>query len=153
MSDYPTRTKPLARRTLRVRRAQRFGIADVVWVTEKGDSCDRTPIVWPFPIIACWLSSTSASPSAWKNYAHGGKQGQMTLAATEFPRRFFLHVLPKGSYASVTSDFSRIAGVSLAWRCAGNCSPSPPLRPQKPEPAKFRTRILPSGTARVATRP
>ena len=32
----------------------------------------------------------------WKDYARGGKQGQMTLAATEFLRRFFLHVLPKG---------------------------------------------------------
>ena len=32
----------------------------------------------------------------WKDYAHGGKQGQITLAATEFLRRFFLHVLPKG---------------------------------------------------------
>jgi Putative transposase len=32
----------------------------------------------------------------WKNYAHGGKQGQMTLTATEFLRRFFLHLLPKG---------------------------------------------------------
>ena len=32
----------------------------------------------------------------WKNYAHGGKPGQMTLVATEFLRRFFLHVLPKG---------------------------------------------------------
>ena len=32
----------------------------------------------------------------WKNYAHGGKQGKMTLGATEFLRRFFLHVLPKG---------------------------------------------------------
>ena len=32
----------------------------------------------------------------WKDYAHGGKQGKMTLAATEFLRRFFLHVLPKG---------------------------------------------------------
>jgi predicted Zn-ribbon and HTH transcriptional regulator len=32
----------------------------------------------------------------WKDYAHGGKQGQMTLVATEFLRRFFLHVLPKG---------------------------------------------------------
>jgi len=31
----------------------------------------------------------------WKDYAHGGKQGQMTLGATEFLRRFFLHVLPK----------------------------------------------------------
>ncbi len=32
----------------------------------------------------------------WKDYAHGSKQGQMTLTATEFLRRFFLHVLPKG---------------------------------------------------------
>jgi Putative transposase len=32
----------------------------------------------------------------WKDYARGGKQGHMTLAATEFLRRFFLHVLPKG---------------------------------------------------------
>ena len=31
----------------------------------------------------------------WKDYAHGGKQGQMTLLAVEFLRRFFLHVLPK----------------------------------------------------------
>jgi hypothetical protein len=32
----------------------------------------------------------------WKDYAHGGKQRTMTLAGTEFLRRFFLHVLPKG---------------------------------------------------------
>ncbi len=32
----------------------------------------------------------------WKDYAHGSKQRLMTLAATEFLRRFFLHVLPKG---------------------------------------------------------
>jgi predicted RNA-binding Zn-ribbon protein involved in translation (DUF1610 family) len=32
----------------------------------------------------------------WKDYAHGGMQGKMTLAATEFLRRFFLHVLPRG---------------------------------------------------------
>ena len=32
----------------------------------------------------------------WKNYAHGGKQGKMTLSANEFLRRFFLHVLPRG---------------------------------------------------------
>ncbi len=32
----------------------------------------------------------------WKDYVHGGKQRKMTLAATEFLRRFFLHVLPKG---------------------------------------------------------
>ena len=32
----------------------------------------------------------------WRDYAHGNKQRVMTLDATEFPRRFFLHVLPKG---------------------------------------------------------
>jgi hypothetical protein len=32
----------------------------------------------------------------WKDYAHGSKQKKMTLTATEFLRRFLLHVLPKG---------------------------------------------------------
>jgi hypothetical protein len=32
----------------------------------------------------------------WRDYAHGNKSRVMTLHATEFLRRFFLHVLPKG---------------------------------------------------------
>ena len=32
----------------------------------------------------------------WKDYAHGGKRGTMTLEAVEFIRRFLLHVLPPG---------------------------------------------------------
>ncbi len=32
----------------------------------------------------------------WKDYAHGSRPRAMTLAATEFIRRFLLHVLPKG---------------------------------------------------------
>jgi len=32
----------------------------------------------------------------WRDYARGSKQKMMTLTATEFLRRFFLHVLPKG---------------------------------------------------------
>ena len=32
----------------------------------------------------------------WKDYARHGQQRSMTLHATEFLRRFFLHVLPKG---------------------------------------------------------
>jgi hypothetical protein len=32
----------------------------------------------------------------WRDYAHGSQQKRMTLTATEFLRRFFLHVLPKG---------------------------------------------------------
>jgi hypothetical protein len=32
----------------------------------------------------------------WKDYAHGNQQRHMTLAATEFLRRFLQHVLPRG---------------------------------------------------------
>lgn len=32
----------------------------------------------------------------WKDYAHDGKWRKMTLDATEFLRRFVLHILPKG---------------------------------------------------------
>src|SRR5438067_3816725 len=32
----------------------------------------------------------------WKDYAHDGASKLMTVTATEFLRRFFLHVLPKG---------------------------------------------------------
>src|SRR5262249_44031588 len=32
----------------------------------------------------------------WKDYAHRGKRKTMTLKATEFIRRFLLHVLPAG---------------------------------------------------------
>jgi Putative transposase len=31
----------------------------------------------------------------WKDYAHGNKQKKMTLAATEFLRRFTQHILPR----------------------------------------------------------
>ena len=48
----------------------------------------------------------------WKDYAHGGKQRTMTLAAEEFIRRFLLHVLPKG--------FVRIRHIGwMANRCRG----------------------------------
>jgi Putative transposase len=32
----------------------------------------------------------------WRDYAHGNKQKKMTIAATEFLRRFLQHALPKG---------------------------------------------------------
>jgi Putative transposase/Transposase zinc-binding domain len=51
----------------------------------------------------------------WKDYAHGGKQRKMTLAATEFIRRFLLHVLPKG--------FVRIRHYGwMANRCRRECA-------------------------------
>jgi hypothetical protein len=49
----------------------------------------------------------------WRDYAHGNQQRQMTLAATEFLRRFFLHVLPKGfvrirQFGFLTSRFRKV---------------------------------------------
>jgi ribosomal protein L37AE/L43A len=32
----------------------------------------------------------------WKDYAHGGRRGTMTLEAVEFVRRFLMHMLPSG---------------------------------------------------------
>ena len=32
----------------------------------------------------------------WKDFAHGGRRGTMTLEAVEFVRRFLMHVLPSG---------------------------------------------------------
>lgn len=32
----------------------------------------------------------------WKDYAHGNRKGTMTLKATEFIRRFLMHVMPPG---------------------------------------------------------
>jgi len=51
----------------------------------------------------------------WRDYAHGSKQKMMTLTATEFLRRFFLHVLPKG--------FVRIRQYGwMANRCRSQCA-------------------------------
>ena len=49
----------------------------------------------------------------YKDYAHGGKHRVMTLAAVEFLRRFFLHVLPKGFVRIRHSGF-----LANRWRTA-----------------------------------
>jgi hypothetical protein len=89
----------------------------------------------------------------WKDYAHGGKQGKMTLVATEFLRRFFLHCSPKASYAFATSGFSPIVFASPAWRCAGNCWPAVLLPQQKLQPARLCPTVPLFGTARAVARP
>jgi predicted Zn-ribbon and HTH transcriptional regulator len=65
----------------------------------------------------------------WKDYARGGKQGQMTLAATEFLRRFFLHVLPKGfvriRHFGFLANRLRLARLTLCRQLLG-CSCSMP---------------------------
>jgi len=76
-----------------------------------------TPIAWPFQTIACWPSRKSASPS-------GGKQGKMTLVATEF---FFLHVLPKGfvriRHFGFLTNRLRVSSLALCQQLLSSSSP------------------------------
>jgi hypothetical protein len=64
----------------------------------------------------------------WKDYAHGSEQKVMTLDATEFLRRFFLHVLPKGFVRIRHFGFltNRFRTQSLAL-CRQLLAASPPL--------------------------
>jgi predicted RNA-binding Zn-ribbon protein involved in translation (DUF1610 family) len=60
----------------------------------------------------------------WKDYAHGSRTRQMTLAAREFLRRFFLHVLPKGfvriRHFGFLSNRFRAARVKLCRQLLAN---------------------------------
>ena len=69
----------------------------------------------------------------WKDYAHGSKQGRMTLAATEFLRRFFLHVLPKGfvriRHFGFLANRFRASRLALCRQLLGcSCSMPPEVR-------------------------
>jgi len=65
----------------------------------------------------------------WKNYAHGGKQGQMKLRSCEFLRRFFLHVLPKAfvriRHFGFLANRFRAPRLSLCRRILSNLSRTP----------------------------
>jgi predicted RNA-binding Zn-ribbon protein involved in translation (DUF1610 family) len=65
----------------------------------------------------------------WKDYAHGGKQRTMTLLGTEFLRRFFLHVLPKGfvriRYFGFLANRFRARCLPLCQQLLANDRPPP----------------------------
>jgi hypothetical protein len=71
----------------------------------------------------------------WKDYAHGSKTRQMTLTATEFLRRFFLHILPKGfvriRHFGFLGNRFRAARVNLCRQLLAN-SPSHTAPAQAP---------------------
>ena len=71
----------------------------------------------------------------WKDYAHGSQTRQMTLMATEFLRRFFLHVLPKGfvriRHFGFLGNRFRAARVKLCRQLLAN-APLPPAAAQVP---------------------
>jgi hypothetical protein len=71
----------------------------------------------------------------WKDYAHGNQQRQMTLVATEFLRRFFLHVLPKGfvriRHFGFLANRFRACRLALCRQLLAN-DPLPPASGQVP---------------------
>ena len=71
----------------------------------------------------------------WKDYAHGSKKRQMTLMATEFLRRFFLHILPKGfvriRHFGFLANRFRAARVKLCRQLLAQ-APLPPTPAQAP---------------------
>ena len=95
----------------------------------------------------------------YKDYAHGGKQRIMTLHASEFLRRFFLHVLPRGfvriRHFGLLANRFRKQMLPLARTLLANDS-----RPPIPQPAPMTpTEVAPlwhcprcGGPMRVARR-
>src|SRR5947208_8672861 len=63
----------------------------------------------------------------WKDYAHGGKQGRMTLGATEFLGGSFLTYLPEGFLGSVTLGFFRIAFAPPRLALSDHLYPATPI--------------------------
>ena len=59
----------------------------------------------------------------WRDYARGNKPRTMTLAASEFIRRFLLHVLPKGfvriRYFGFMANYQRSASLELCRQLLG----------------------------------
>ena len=76
----------------------------------------------------------------WKDYAHGGRQGVMTLKATEFLRRFFLHVLPKGfvriRHYGLLSNRFRKQCLPLAQKLLALDGPNPLPKPAPKDPTE-----------------
>ena len=89
----------------------------------------------------------------WKDNAHGGKPSQMTLAATELLRRFFLHVLPKGfvriRHFGFLANRFRVSRLELGRQLLASSSPYH----KKLERSRSSPRALLSGIARAAAHP
>jgi hypothetical protein len=86
----------------------------------------------------------------WKDYAHGGIEKTMTLDASEFLRRFLLHVLPSGfvriRHYGFLSNRLRHEKVALCRKLLEDASPSE-VKPDCPsvEPVLVATVSTPSG--------
>jgi hypothetical protein len=77
----------------------------------------------------------------WKDYTHDGKRKHMTLAASEFLRRFFLHVLPRAfvriRHFGFLANCFRARRLSLCRQLLNylSCIPAVPDAPKASEAA------------------
>jgi hypothetical protein len=75
----------------------------------------------------------------WKDYAHGSESRLMTVSATEFLRRFFLHVLPRSfvriRFFGFLAHRRRARDLSLCRRLIGTSSRHAPESPTSEETA------------------
>jgi len=76
---------------------------------------------------------------SWKDYAHGNRQSTMTLEATEFIRRFLLHVLPssfvKIRYYGFMANRCRRKNLARCRELLGVQAAEAADRPEQPPPA------------------
>src|SRR4051812_41921744 len=92
----------------------------------------------------------------WKDYAHGGRQGVMTLDAVEFVRRFLMHVLPSGfvrvrHYGLLANRHRQeklarcrdLLGAGVTPRADTASTDADPVTPTVPEPTVTPTRVCP----------
>ena len=90
----------------------------------------------------------------WKDYAHGGRRGTMTLEAVEFVRRFLMHVLPTGfvrvrHYGLLANRHRReklarcreLLGMAVPPQ--GDPAPTNPIPPLSQEATVTPTRVCP----------
>jgi hypothetical protein len=74
---------------------------------------------------------------SWKDYAHGNRQSTMTLSATEFIRRFLLHILPssfvKIRYYGFMANRSRKANIAHCRALLGQSPTAEAELPPDPE--------------------
>jgi hypothetical protein len=83
---------------------------------------------------------------SWKDYARGNKQSTMTLAATEFIRRFLLHVLPtsfvKIRYYGFMANRCRKANIAHARSLIGQL-PATEIAEAEPPSDEARPNAIP----------
>src|SRR2546426_6610993 len=81
----------------------------------------------------------------YKDYAHGHARKEMTLSATEFLRRFLLHVLPAGfmrvRHYGLLANRQKHEKLARCRELLG-CHPSPALAPRPPESVPERIKRL-----------